>query len=257
VEGDEVLVGLTRSYLFEDLTMDQLRPLAASCRTRRLTRDEFLIRVGDRAEELYVVLSGELKDSVVDADGSVVVHFLHGPGMTLGEPGYFAVDRHRIVEVIATEPSVVVRLARRELAQFMAQHPSTKDRALEKLAANQRWQTTMISSLSTRPLVDRLVLRLIELADSLPPRAPEPPVTPRISQTTLASMIGVSRENVNRALATLTASGAVRRENGRYILVAEDRLRRQVADGVGRAAQRRDHRVDRDPSRYGGRPPAV
>ena len=31
---------------------------------------------------------------------------MHGPGMTFGEPGYFAVERTRIVDVIAVEPSV-------------------------------------------------------------------------------------------------------------------------------------------------------
>ena len=36
-------------------------------------------------------------------------------------------------------------------------------------------------------------------------------VIPEISQSTLAAMTGVSRENVNRALAVLTAEGAIRR----------------------------------------------
>jgi CRP/FNR family cyclic AMP-dependent transcriptional regulator len=240
--GEDLLVGLARSYVFEGLTAEELRPLADSSRSRRLVRGEALMRVGDRAEEIYVVLSGEVKDSVVDIDGAEVIHFLHGPGMTLGEPGYFAVDQHRIVEVVATQPTVVVRLGRRELAPFMALHPSTKDRVLEKFASNQRWQTMMISSLATRRLTDRLVLRLIELADSSPDRETGLAVTPRISQATLASMIGVSRENVNRALAALTASGAIRREKGRYILVEEDRLRQQVSNGVGSVAERRDQR---------------
>ena len=158
VVRDEVLQALAGSYLFEGLTTEDLRPLAAVSTTRRLTRGEAIIRVDDQADEIYIVLSGELKDSVVDADGVEVVHFLHGPGMTFGEPGYFAIDHQRIVEVLATEPTVVIRLGRRELAPFMAQHPTTKDRALEELASNQRWQTTMISSLATKPLVDRLVL---------------------------------------------------------------------------------------------------
>jgi len=45
---------------------------------------------GDPAEELYVVVSGEVKDCLVGMDGNEVIHFVHGPGMTLGEPGFFA-----------------------------------------------------------------------------------------------------------------------------------------------------------------------
>jgi CRP/FNR family cyclic AMP-dependent transcriptional regulator len=250
VGHDEVLRGLAGSYLFEGVATEDLRPLAAVSTTRRLTRGEAIIKVGDQANEIYVVLSGEVKDSVVDADGFEVVHFLHGPGMTFGEPAYFAVDHQRIVEVIAIEPTVVVRLDRRELGPFMAKHPTTKDRALEKLASNQRWQTTMISSLATKPLIDRLILRLLELVDSSPRQRPGPAATPRVSQATLAAMVGVSRENVNRALALLMASGAIRREKGRYVLIEEDRLRQQVVQGVGPVAQRRDQRLDLGPPNY-------
>jgi DNA-binding GntR family transcriptional regulator len=42
-------------------------------------------------------------------------------------------------------------------------------------------------------------------------------------------MTGVSRENVNRALAVLVRDGVIRREGSRYVLVDEQRLRRQVS----------------------------
>ena len=165
-ELSDVAGGLARSYLFEDLTADELAPLAAVVTTRRLVRGESLCRVGERSDEIYVVVSGEVKDSVVDAAGVEVIHFLHGPGMTIGEPGFFAVDHDRLVELIAVVPSVVIRLGRRELEPFITRHPAIKDRILEKLASQTRWQTTMMSSLLSRSLTDRLVLRLLELVDS-------------------------------------------------------------------------------------------
>ncbi|MDQ6659267.1 MAG: Crp/Fnr family transcriptional regulator [Actinomycetota bacterium] len=225
----DVAGGLARSYLFEDLSPGELEALVAVVTTRQLVRGESLLRVGDTAEEIYVVLTGELKDSVVDAEGVEVVHFLHGPGMTIGEPAFFAVDHRRVVEVTAVAPSVVIRLGRRELEPFIARHPSVKDRVLERLASDTRWQTTMISSLLSRSLTDRLVLRLLELVDSSPERQAGLSITPKISQSTLAAMVGVSRENVNRALSALAAKGSIRQENGRYALVDEERLRRELA----------------------------
>jgi CRP/FNR family transcriptional regulator, cyclic AMP receptor protein len=238
----DVVGGLSRSYLFEDLTTEDLAPLAEVVTTRQLVRGETLFRVGDPAHDICVVLSGEVKDCVIDADGAEVVHFLHGPGMTLGEPGYFAVDHRRLLEVIAVAPSVVLRLGRRELEPFMRRHPTTKDRALEKLASNTRWQTTMITSLLSRSLRDRLVLRLLELVDSSPQKIEGLSVTPKISQSTLASMVRVTRENVNRALASLAAAGSIRREGGRYVLLDEARLRRELARDWP-LAWRRDQRV--------------
>jgi DNA-binding GntR family transcriptional regulator len=67
--------------------------------------------------------------------------------------------------------------------------------------------------------------------------------TPKISQSTLAAMVGVSRENVNRALSGLTVDGAIRQEDGRYILVDEERLRREISRDWPLAG-RRDRRVD-------------
>jgi CRP/FNR family cyclic AMP-dependent transcriptional regulator len=238
----DVLAGLRKSYLFEGMTAEEIGPLAATATMRALVRDERLCHLGDPADEIWVVLSGEVKDSVVDADGFEVIHFVHGPGMTLGEPGFFAVERTRIVEVIAVEPSTVIRLDRRNLVPFMAQYPQVKDRVLETLASNTRWQTTMISSSARRPLTDRLILRLLELAESSPEHSAGVAITPKISQSTLAAMVGVSRENVNRALSALANDGSIRQEGGRYILVDEARLRREVARDWPLAG-RRDRRA--------------
>ena len=239
----DVAGGLSRSYLFDGLSRADVEPLAATATTRTLVRGEYACRLGEPADDLSVVLSGELKTSVVDADGNEVIHQVHGPGMTWGEPGFFAVERTRIVDVIAVAPSVVIRLGRRELTPFMARHPSVKDRALEGLASATRWQTTMISALLSRSLTDRLLLRLLELVDSSPERLTGMAATPKISQSTLAAMLGVSRENVNRALSALAVEGAIRQDKGRYLLVDEERLRRDVARDWP-LAQRRDHRLD-------------
>jgi CRP-like cAMP-binding protein len=143
------------------------------------------------------------------------VHTVHGPGMTVGEPGYFSAERDRSVANMAVVPATLIRLDRRDLAPFMDRYPRVKDRALEGLAGTVRWAGSVMASLATRSLTDRIVLRLLELAGTTPQRRPGLAVTPEISQSTLAAMTGVSRENVNRALAALMAEGAIRREGSR------------------------------------------
>jgi CRP-like cAMP-binding protein len=242
-QDHDILAGLSRSYLFEGIPSDQIEPLAAVTKARDLVRGEHLCQVGDPADEIFVAMGGEFKGYIVDADGDEVIHSLHGPGMTFGEPGYFAAEPIRIVAVVAVVQSTVLRLERGALAPFMEAHTILKDRALERLASNSRWQTMVISSLATRPLTERLVLRLLELVDSSPEPGDGPAVTPKISQSMLASMVGVSRENVNRALAALVSNGAIRQEGGRYLLVDEERLRRGVANDWPRGA-RRDRRSE-------------
>jgi CRP-like cAMP-binding protein len=242
-DRQRVVEGLLGSYLFEGMTVAQIEPLAIVSTTRRLVRGEHVWHAGDPADELYVVLSGEVKDCVVDRDGNEVIHFVHGPGMTFGEPGFFSQERYRILDSVAMMPTTLVCLKRGDLWPFLDQHGVAKDRVLEGLASDLRWQTNLISSLLTQPLAQRLVLRLLELIDSTPERQSGKAVTPKITQSTLAAMIGVSRENVNRALAVLALDGSIRREGGRYVLVDEDRLRRQVAQG-GPVGLRRDRRSE-------------
>jgi len=207
------------------MSEDELRPLAAAVTTRQLVRGEHVWQVGDPANEIYIVLEGEVKDTVLDVDGNEMIHSVRGPGMTFGEPGYFSVDRDRIVTEVALAPTVLIRLARRELTPFIDAHPVVKDRALEALASYARWQSTILMALLRRPLVERVGLRLLDLLDSLSEPVGAARSTPKISQSTLAAMVGVSRENVNRAVAMLVSSGFVRQDKGRYVIEDEDGLR--------------------------------
>ena len=234
---------LLGTYLFEELSPAEVEPLARAAIERRLDRNEYLTRVGDPADSLWVVASGQLKDQIVTEDGDEVVHSVFGPGMVLGEPGYFAIERNRMMAVIAVEPTVILVLRRDDLTPFLARHPAVVTRALEGLASIARGQTELIAALARRPLQERLLLRLLELAETDLDRPDGAAVTPKIAQSTLAAMVGVSRENTNRALAALAAEGSVRIEAGRYVLPDPERLRVEVSNG-GPLLWRRNRRGD-------------
>jgi CRP-like cAMP-binding protein len=82
---DDIVAALTGSYLFGALPGDVIAALAATATVRRLSRNEALFEPGDAADEIYVVLAGQLKDSVINLDGDEVVHFVFDPGKTVGE----------------------------------------------------------------------------------------------------------------------------------------------------------------------------
>jgi len=235
---DDIVAALTGSYLFGALPGDAIAALAATAIVRRLSRNQALFEPGDTADEIYVVIAGQLKDSMINLDGDEVVHFVFDPGKTVGEPGYFATERDRIVRLTATVPTEVVCLHRRHLDAVFADHPVLKDRVLERLASNARLQANMFAALATRPLADRLVRRLLELVESNRGSCHGPARTPNISQATLAAMVGVSRENVNRALSALVTEGLIRRDGGGYVLVDEAELREVVARDFHQAQPR-------------------
>jgi CRP-like cAMP-binding protein len=234
---------LLSSYLFEDLSPAEIEPLTRVAVIRRPVRGEHLWHVGDPADEICIVAAGQLKDSVVTLDGEEVVHTLYGAGMVIGEPGFFAPERNRVMAVVALEPCVLLELSRGHLLPFLLRHPPVMVRVIEGLSSIARGQTEIIAALARRPLADRLLLRLLDLADTNAHGQGGAGVTPKISQTTLAAMVGASRENVNRALAGLAAQGSILIERGRYVLPDPERLREQVSAGWPLLA-RRNRRAD-------------
>lgn len=244
----DVRSALARSYLLDELPAEALDPVVPLVRVRRLVRGETLFRAGGPANELYVLADGEAKTSVVNMDGEEVVHALHGPGNTFGEPGFFSVERTRIVGVSATMSTTVLILDRPVVERLLAGHPELKDKALERLAGATRWQTTMIATFATRPLERRLLLQIVELAES---GGADGSTTPEVTQSTLAAMVGASRENVNRALTALAVRGMIRKVGRRYALVDQHAARSELAQDFPLGRQRDRRRPAADPPLLG------
>lgn len=227
---DRVLL-LLGTTLFGEVSPAELEPLARSGSIRRAVRGEHIFDTADAADAIYVVASGQLKDAIYTEDGAEVVHSLWQPGMILGEVGFFARQRTRVMSLVALEPSTLLVLGREPVTAFMTQHPAVAMRFLEHVATTSRWQTEMIASLARRPLAERVLLRLLDLAESNGSIDGEVAIAPRVSQTTLASMVGASRENVNRALGALATAGTIRTDAGRYVIADPDRARRDAIAG--------------------------
>jgi CRP/FNR family cyclic AMP-dependent transcriptional regulator len=238
---------LLSTYLFQDLSPAEIEPLARTTTIRRVVRGEYICHVGDPADAIYVVASGQIKDSIVTEDGDEMVHSFFGAGMVIGEAGFFATEHNRVMGLIAVEPSSLLILPREHLTPFLQRHPQVMARVLEGLASIARGQTELIAAMARRPLQDRLLLRLLELAETNSGGDGARAITPKISQSTLAAMVGSSRENVNRALAALANEGVVRIEAGRYTITDPKRSRQQVSRGwplLGRPNRRAALRLD-------------
>ncbi len=79
VTGDD----LAQLELFRGLAPDELAPLAASARRRRLADGEVLFEQGRPARSMYAILSGHLVLRAARGEHSIIVQTL-GPGEILG-----------------------------------------------------------------------------------------------------------------------------------------------------------------------------
>jgi CRP/FNR family transcriptional regulator len=79
---------------------------------------------------------------------------------------------------------------------------------------------------SFRNVAAQVATTLLHLADQFgKPSTDGVQISIHVTETTLANMIGASRENVSRAIAKLQRSGEVRRKHGLFVLVRPVELR--------------------------------
>lgn len=230
--GSDLLLSLRRTYLFEVVPPSALESLLPFSVYRHYGRGEHVYSVGDPATHLPVVAEGKLKQSMPTPDGDELVLEVLQTGGICGEPALFAREGIRIADLIALEPSVVIGIERQALIDFLARHPPAMLRMLEGLAEQVRSTVEDLGALAFWDIRGRLALKLLELA-SMYGRSSRDGVRidMRLSQGTLAGMIGASRENVNRALKTLSASGHILVSGTRIVVTDNEGLRALAGGG--------------------------
>jgi CRP/FNR family cyclic AMP-dependent transcriptional regulator len=225
---------LLSTYVFQDLSPAEVEPLARTVRTQEYRRGEYLFRAGGPADFLHVVAAGQIKNSMTTTDGDEFIYDVITPGGVFGEPGIFARERNRVVDAVAMEPSTVLNIPRDPLVDFMQRHRPVMMRILEGLASQAREPIETVTDIGYAQIRDRVVRKLLQLATTHGQERDDESVeiALTVSQSTLAGLVGATRENVNRALSTLTADGDLRVTQGRIVIPDIARLRAKSDRGL-------------------------
>ncbi|HWW09526.1 MAG TPA: Crp/Fnr family transcriptional regulator [Candidatus Acidoferrales bacterium] len=229
MRAEDVLAG---TYLFRDLPPERLAAYAAHTRRRRYPRGTYLSRVGDPAQDIFILASGTVKASRVGTDGDEVVDMMvWRPGEVFGEPGAVIEGATRVIDGLAVEDSECLLLHRDELMRILEEDPVVMRRILARLAEMTRDRFGVVSGVAFLDVAGRVAAKLLELA-ARHGEACEGGVRIdlKMSQRTLAGMVLASRESVNRALATLISEGAVAQESGTIVIQRIDSLRRRAEE---------------------------
>jgi CRP-like cAMP-binding protein len=221
---------LLSSYLFQDLSPAELQPLAKSLQSRDYLRGEYVFHAGDAAESLYVLSAGQVKYFMTTVEGDEWVLEILTPGAVFGEPGLFAPERTRVVDALAMEPSSALFVGRGQLLGFLQRHQPAMMRMLEGLATDARATIETVTEIGFLQIQGRVVRKLLELATTHGQQREDGSVeiALSVSQTTMAGLIGASRENVNRALGALTAGGSLQVVDGRFVIADPAGLRTEA-----------------------------
>lgn len=229
-------MGSARGF-WQLLTGDEQRDLMALGRDTEYPPDTTLCIEGDPATHVFVLLDGWVKILWVTDDGHENVLALLGGGDIAGETaGATTGHRNATVQAIGTVHALVVNYDR--FNSFLDSHPGA-GRAYRRMMT-QRWGDVGVV-LRTRAVTSgaqRLAGLLLDLAGQHGSRAGGAiEVALPLSQEELASMVGVSRATVTRALSNWRKRGFIRSGQCRIIIIDPWGLRQVAGPAIGLTGQ--------------------
>ncbi|MGB6697889.1 MAG: Crp/Fnr family transcriptional regulator [Methylocella sp.] len=157
--------------------------------------DEIVFSQGDPADAVFYVQSGKVKLTVVSEQGKEAVVALLGTNDFFGE-GCLAGQARRITTVATMTDSVIARLEKAAIVRVIRQEPAFSGMFIAHLLARVvRVEADLVDQLfnSSEKRLARLLLLLANFGKDEKPE----PILAKISQETLAEMIGTTRSRVS------------------------------------------------------------
>jgi CRP/FNR family transcriptional regulator, cyclic AMP receptor protein len=158
-------------------------------------KGQTVFRQGDPADAVFYIQEGEVKVCVISEQGKEAVVALHREGDFFGE-SCLTGQPLRLATVATMTASVIMRLDKATVVRVLHDEPKFSERFTEYLLTRTaRVEADLVDQLFNSS-EKRLARALLLLANFGKERRPER-VIAKISQATLADMIGTTRSRVN------------------------------------------------------------
>ncbi len=218
---------LRRASLFAGLDDAALASLAGHLRRRAFRRDTMIFHKDQAGDALYIVESGRVRLFVPAEGGEELTVDIAGPGEVFGELALLD-GRPRSASAEAVEDAVAYTIDRETFKQALATTPGLAAALIELLSARLRHVTAYAESLAFMDVHSRVARALLELADRYGVSGDGIEIDLDLTQAELATMVGATRERVNRALAVFRSQGLVELRGRKIVLRDPARLKERV-----------------------------
>ena len=158
-------------------------------------KDQIVYTQGDPGDSVFYVQAGKIKKVVVSEQGKEAVVALFGTGDFFGE-GCLNGETIRLATASAMTDCVVVRMPKETIVRMLHEEPAFSELFIAHLLhRNSRVEEDLVDQLFNSS-EKRLARTLLILANFGKEGEPEP-VLAKISQETLAEMVGTTRSRVS------------------------------------------------------------
>jgi CRP/FNR family cyclic AMP-dependent transcriptional regulator len=216
--------------LFRSLTPEERQRVLVHAHLHRFAAGETIFLKGSAGQGMMAVLSGEVRIAVPSSEGKEIVLAILHTGEVFGELALLD-GKERTADAVALTPCEIASLERRDLLPLLRQQPELCMKLLEGLCQKLRRTTAQVEEVLFLQLPTRLAKTLLKMAV----RRVSPTgigLQIRLSQRELGSMIGGTRESVNKCLNDWQRRGIIKIKDGVVVVVDIPALKR-LAEAEG------------------------
>lgn len=199
--------------LFSLLSDQQLSALFPAIQHRTYPRHSFMLRAGEKADALYIILAGRAKVVLDDGEGREVTLTIIGPNEFFGEMSLID-DKPRSASVEALDVCEVLYISKAAFNTCLKDNYEMAMVILRAVVGRLREADRKIASLALMDVHGRVARLIMELA-----REVDDTWIVDTGSEEMARMVGASREMVSRVLKEMRDSGLIRREKRKIIVL--------------------------------------
>jgi len=218
-----------RANLFSVFPEHLSARLFATAKHVKLAADQVLFLAGDPGDGCYHVEQGLLKVSIIGPSGAERILAILGPGAIVGELSTLD-GLPRSASVSAVRDSELSFISRTSFEAFARDHSEVYKHMVSLLAARLRDTDGVLAAGSFLPLKGRVARALLDLSEAFGQPVGEGRILIRqkISQSDVAAMAGIARENVSRILNEWIRLKLITRLSGYYCLEDRTKLESEI-----------------------------
>ena len=217
-------------HLFQSLSHHDSERLSASLKRRLLKKGEALFRKGDEGTSLYIVKSGSVKIVLPSDMGDEVAPAILSKGDFFGEMALLD-GLPRSADVVALEPSELLALNQKDFLAFLKDNEEAIQSIFSYLSMRLRKTDDLLEDAHFLNISTRFARRLVELSQKYGHQKEEGgaiQIELRLTQKDLASIVGATRESINKELRILREKGLVNTEGNSIKILNMERLEKRA-----------------------------
>jgi len=214
--------------LFAGLADEDIRGLMALAKRRTFRSGEVIFHREDPGQVLYVIKEGKVKISLISPDGQEISLVVFGKGECFGE---FAIldGLPRSADAVALEKVECYTLQRSDFHNAIMKNPKIAIQIIEVLTRRLRSTDQMVEDLIFLDVYGRVAKKLLELADTHGTKIGDGTrIEVRLTQQEIASMVGASRESVNKVMGYFTDKNFISTDKHKITLHRISDLERRI-----------------------------